>query len=422
MFDKNKIIIIVMIVITLGLGLVIVQISASAKKKISDITIERDTAKADNMNLSAKVAALDKDNKVLQEKITAVTKDVEKLGQEKQELQKAYETLTAEKADLQNQINQLNTQIAAQKEGSAVSAQQEEPAPAGNDAYWGQLLRKKEELQMQVADLRAQLQEYKLTNDKLVRDKKMLELEVDNVNRDENVAKREQDYNKKLADTLAQELAREKNDKFMLKDDVKSLKDENKYLRQQLKSIGDRKSDIETKLASLQSRNSELEANMAKMESFVREKLVQMDSLKQEMQSMKTLPGAQESMGIDVSAIAAQRSDRPSSGSRKGAVELQPIVIRPQQEQFEEELMQQPSGGGSGAIRPGHVLAVNSENNFVIINLGEAAGTQVGDKFTVTNSRNEQVAEIAVIQVRKDISAADIVNARRAIVVGDTVK
>ena len=69
----------------------------------------------------------------------------------------------------------------------------------------------------------------------------------------------------------------------------------------------------------------------------------------------------------------------------------------------------------------GKVISINEGNNFLIINMGKDKGTRIGDMFGVY--RNQRyIARIKVIQVRKDIAAADIIDQVSRIKSEDEVK
>jgi hypothetical protein len=67
------------------------------------------------------------------------------------------------------------------------------------------------------------------------------------------------------------------------------------------------------------------------------------------------------------------------------------------------------------------VVSVNQDNNFVIVDLGERSGIKVGDAFKVYHN-GVQVVSVEVIQVRQDISAADIKQKTAPFSVGDTIR
>ncbi len=69
----------------------------------------------------------------------------------------------------------------------------------------------------------------------------------------------------------------------------------------------------------------------------------------------------------------------------------------------------------------GKVVSVNKDNNFVVVDIGESQNIQVGETLNVYRD-SKYIARLAVIQVRKDISAADIKDQWTDIKVGDIIR
>ena len=61
----------------------------------------------------------------------------------------------------------------------------------------------------------------------------------------------------------------------------------------------------------------------------------------------------------------------------------------------------------SVASLQGEVLAVNKNDNFVIVDLGAERGVQPGAYFDIVRN-NTRIGVIEVIETRREISAADI--------------
>jgi hypothetical protein len=66
-------------------------------------------------------------------------------------------------------------------------------------------------------------------------------------------------------------------------------------------------------------------------------------------------------------------------------------------------------------------VSINKENNFVIIDLGQNSGVNIGDRLSVYRG-DTYVGELEIIQVRTDISAADIKKQSMPIQAGDSVR
>ncbi|MDD5347429.1 MAG: hypothetical protein PHT59_02300 [Candidatus Omnitrophica bacterium] len=402
MQDKTKFIFI-------GLGAVIIvllflffnsfQYAGKLKRDIDGLQEEKNS-------LNAQLSSVTAERKDLQEKLKGTKDDLTKLEKEKAAVDANLQALTAEREQLKTQVADLTVRLtqASQKGEQQVRPREvEEPVSASADAYWAGILKKKAELELKLEGVRADLRGAKLENEQLKREKDRLALDLQSIETDSKDSAREYSYAKKLSDGLTQELAREKTDKFQIMETLKALKTENKFLKQQLKIIYDRKTKLEDKYTQLQDKNAVLETNMAKMEAFVREKILQVDSLRDEL-------------GISASGSAGRQARAgglgPVAMQQKDSVELAPIVVRP---------LDGPRAPAAAASRPATIIAVNRDSNFVIMNAGSSAGIKVGDQYQVFRN-NEPVALIQVIQSREKNSACDIKSENTPIAVGDSVR
>jgi len=195
--------------------------------------------------------------------------------------------------------------------------------------------------------------------------------------------------------SLAQELVRDKKDKILIEEQAKVIKNENVVLRRQLASLNTRKISLEEKLADSQTKTTVLEKRVTELDTVLQDSASRMDSMKKQ-----------------ISAKAS--GQQPEQMRQEDTVELPPIVVRPRQETMALE----PT---IGATLVGKVLAINQDNNFVIVDMGEDNGIKVGNTFKVWRDA-KPIAHLEAIQVRKTISACDIKKQMSPIKVGDQVK
>jgi hypothetical protein len=128
------------------------------------------------------------------------------------------------------------------------------------------------------------------------------------------------------------------------------------------------------------------------------EKISQIESLKEQLDAIR---------------VGAKGEAVPQL-PKKESVELPPIVVRPAPK--EEPAIEEPA-----VALEGKILAINKDNNFVIIDFGSDAGAKVGDAFQVYRD-GKAIANIEVIQARRNISACDIKRESASIKIGDIVK
>ena len=370
----------------------------TAKKNLQR---ERDDLKAENITLNKKIEEDVKYGQGLLEKINSLNSDLEKIFKEKEEIQgrkeqfqKQYEELSKEKEDF---FAKNKDRLLRPEEGA-----RESPLPNTGDTYWTGILQAKSDLELQMENLRSELKTLKIDNEQLQREKGVLELELRGLTHEKTGLEQEMGYQQKLFDNITSERILETNTKRQLQERLGVLKNDNAILKRQLKILSQHKINLETKLQRVQEEKFTFERRFNEMSLLLEERLSQVGDLKQQLGAFRG------GRGPEISA------------PKKESIELPPIVVYPQA--GKASLPQSLPQEKVSAVTPqGKILAVNRENNFVIIDLGQDAGIKIGDTFQVY-SKGESIATIAVIQVRSNITACDIEKEVALISVGDTIR
>ncbi|MFA5157345.1 MAG: hypothetical protein WC532_08220 [Candidatus Omnitrophota bacterium] len=362
------------------------------EREITQVTNERNVLRkqADDIALQ---------RRQLEERFNALNNDMRRLSQEKEELQGRYNLLDKTREDLLGQIKALKERPAPAPAYSAPSARTTAPAaavvsvPPEADAYWGGILQAKTDLEFQLTAVRNELRNYQINSEQLQREKANLEMDLTSLTRDNQDLRRQMEYNQKIMDSVTAELVREKNDKGLIQESVKVIKTENAVLKRQVKALSGRKIVLEKKLTEVQEKNNTLEKRFEEMEVLLKDKMSQVETIKNQM----LMP--------DVATGGKTQDD---------SVQLPPITVRPQ----EDSSAAQPDV--LSAYR-GKVAAVNRDNNFVVIDIGQDTGVNIGDTFQVYRD-DKLIARLETIQVRQNIAACDIKKELSPIKVGDNVR
>ncbi len=335
--------------------------------------------------LDKKLSVSEQEKTRLQERMAAVQKDLNALSSERDDWKKKFELISKEKEDLVAQL-QKQPKEAAPAETKPVTA-----AEPTADEYWAKILKEKAELAIKLKDLNTALKDTHLELAKVKDDKQTLGLELKNSETTRQDLERKLEYDEKLTSTLSFDLVREKNDKNLLVTQLEEMKKNNAQLRSKLQSKEKANITLMNRLNDLQAEKDVLAKKAASMDLALQSKLDDMVSVKKEFETIR-----ETATGVIPSKT----------------VELPPIVVK-------------GSSKGTGAIvvKEGKVIAVNEENNFIVIDLGESKGIRVGNIFKVLRD-NKQIAAVEVIQTRKDIAAADIrqIEPGTKIRVGDLVR
>jgi len=388
MEQKTKFIIIGLI----GFSVICLFLFMQATSSQQMLTRERNDLKTENSVLLSKINKLEGDLKGNQGRIDSLKAERDKVLTDINDLQKKFELVSKSREEL---IEKLKSQQ-SQKQASSV---QQVPIPQNTDAYWGEILQVKTDLEMQLSGVRVQLKDLQISNESLQREKNVLEIDINSLRNEKKDLLRQLDYNQKVLDSMSQEVVREKNDKVRIQDSFKAIKNENTVLDRQLKSLSSRRVALDKKIQDLQEGKNTVEKRLSEMEMMLADKASQITSLKDELDT-----------------IRSGKSSAALEGKPKESVELPAIVVH------SSKLAQPAEKENAGAAGfPGKLLAVNTDNNFVVIDLGVSAGLKPGDTFNVYRA-GKSIGSIEVIQVRDNISACDIKVMSTPLKIGDNIR
>lgn len=379
MEQKTKFIILGLVVVSLISFVFSLQV-ISSRKALEEAKLELER---ENQSLAEKVKAMDT---ALQEKKNAqerLLKDLGEVTKEKDELQAKYSKLESDNASLAEQIQALKTQSVkvAQPQGAE-----------GTDTYWAGILKSKLDLEIKLDKMREQLKDLGISNEQLKRQGLTLDLELKNVKRERDDLARNTEYSQRMIDGLSADLVREKRDKINIQDSLKLIRSENSTLRQQLRGLGSRKTSLERQMQDLEQEKQSLERKLVQMETVLTDQVANANVLKDQLDVVRK-------------AVPAR------SVSAEPSVELPAIIVQPNAQGL----------GQSASGSAGEVLAVNKENNFVVVDVGESAGLKVGDRLNIYR-QDKVIAVVKVIRTRNTISACDIERELLPIRMGDLVK
>lgn len=396
---------------------------------------------ADYQNKETKLLAqakrLEKDQKDLSDRLGQSEKD-------KQGLQQTYDDLKSRSDDLNNQINQItqerddwkgrletirkerddlmqklkdrpakviekvvykDREPAAQEEDAGVTPAVTSPQ---GDEYWAKVLKEKAALQIALDKAKGDADQSALTLGEIRKQNADLQMELKNLTdakqevdrklqEDRDEFARKLKYSEDLSNNLSMEVARARNDQKASEDRTGKIKAQNMALQDQIKQLTGTKLALEKTIASINQDKNKIQNKLDQTEGVIQSRIDEIWKIKQSLdQKITQLPS--------------------QSG---GEVELPPIIINANSQGQAQTQMAMPSPGGSKS--QGTIISVNAANNFVIVDLGEADGSAVGRSLTVYRDNNP-IGNLQVIQVRKDISAADIKQGTAQLKVGDIVR
>ena len=219
-------------------------------------------------------------------------------------------------------------------------------------------------------------------------------MDLTTLTRDNQDLRRQMAYNQKVMDSIIVELTREKNDKGLVQESVKAIKTENEVLKREIKTLSNRKVTLDRRLAEAQEKNSTLEKRFDEMEALLKDKMALAENIK-------------------------TRTEAAPQKMKDESVELPPITVRPPQPAV-SATKSRSEQADTGVFR-GKIVALNRDNNFVVVDIGQDSGVSVGDTFQVYRD-NKLIAKLETIQVRQNIAACDIKDEFSSVRVGDGIR
>ena len=341
---------------------------------------------------------------------------IDEITRERDEGKSQFDQIKKERDDLLVKIDELtqkeSQKLAQEKTEAAVlpsAASPLEPiSPSAipsitDEEYWASVLREKASLEVEINKFKEELSQQTISLVELKEGNAKLQMELDALARVKEDMEREIKNKEQVIDNLSLELTRAKNDRKFAADTIEKLNNENVGFRDELKNFISTKSSLEKSIILLTEDKNKVERKLAESEGLIQNKIDELWGMKNNLdQKMKQ------------AKIPASQRAQPSQKSQD--LELPPIVVRSGQEGGEINQADKESAGLNGQI-----LSINEENNFVIISLGKDSGVAEGDRLNVYRD-SKYIAQIQIIQVRKDISAADIKELTAKLQVGDLVK
>jgi predicted nucleic acid-binding Zn-ribbon protein len=390
----------------------------------------------------SKLADLNNKAKSLQDQADQLNSKVSQTQQEKAQVQSQYDDVKKKSDDLQSQLDQANADrddwknrvetITHERDDlmqklknqpvkivykdrivqapAAVPGQDAIPSSAPDvtsaqgDHYWASVLKQKAALQIEIEKEKSGLDQAALQVVGLKKQNSDLELELKQISNEKDEIVQKIKYGQDLADNLSIDLARSRNDQQAVNDRADKLKEENLQLLSQIRELNSTKLELEKNVSRLTDDKDSMQKKLVETESVIQSRIDDIWKIKQSLD---------------------KKLSENSAGSGTGGMELPPIIVNApnaQQQEQQPQQVQQAAPVPTVGKMEGSIISINETNNFVIADLGQQnSAVSVGNTLKVYRNGN-QVATLEVIQVRRDICAADIKDKSSELKVGDIVK
>ncbi len=348
----------------------------------------------------------------LQGQLAEVSEDRDKWKERIENVKKERDEIMVKVQEMTKKQKEVEDELASYKEKDAEKPAPAEAAPAQNayqvdsspyspvvstttnETDLASLLQEKASLQVKIENLQQELAKNATEIIDLKQNTSNMQIQIDQLTHEKEEMNRDIKYKADMVNNLSLELARTKNDKKFVSDNFEKINQENKDLRNELKKLVTSKSSLEKSIVKMSEDKNQIQKQLEGTEGVIQSKIDEIWEIKN---------------SIDETFKQAKM------GNGSNEVELPPIVVN-------------SSGpavnANPGTINPGlngKVVSINPDNNFVIVDIGEKSGVNAGDTLSVYRD-SKYIAKLEIIQVRKDISAADIKDQWSKIQVGDVIR
>ena len=276
-----------------------------------------------------------------------------------------------------------------------------------SETYWAGILRQKAALEIELQSVKETVSNSNVQMSELKKANSDLEMELGRIKNEKEDIIRKIKYGEDLADNLSVELARARNEQKISQDRAEQMLGENQQLRLDIKQLTTTKVALEKSIANLSEEKGAIEKKLVETENVIQGRIDEIWQIKKDIDvrfENRTAPQSSNQVELAPIVVGVNKNDTVSKASTATASK-----------------QAKPTAVATSRKLQGSVVSVNDENNFVIVDLGEKSGIKVGDAFKVYHS-GAQIGAVEVIQVRQDISAADIKQKISPFSVGDTVR
>ena len=407
---KNTLPLIILLILLLVSGFIAFKFYSDAQKLFKEnASLKDEKVKMLETQQEIKTANAEqaRNLKELQGRLQAAREKVGELKENLSGLETDYKKVQLERDDLKQQLAE-KPKVAYMPPPSSPKEKVEKPGVI--PSYWEDVIRKKAELEALLDDLNKELLDSKSKIAELDKMNKELSLRIDQLSKDKDRLEKDLTFKERTLQIMSKDLVSEKERRKDVSDELEILRDENMQLKQEMIVANDAKLKLQEELKNSSRRREVLEERVSEIEKVLKEKSMVFEQLKDELVDALGTPVGelpQEMPEVE------EETHAPTTSS--SAVELPPIVVKPQGQQL--VTAQSSSTAGSRQKLTGSILAVNARENFVIVDLGEDSGLNPGMQLDVFRG-GKHIGIIEVIETRKEISAADITSMG----IGDSIK
>jgi chromosome segregation ATPase len=373
---NTKIILIICVVFILGIGAIawtFYNQKQALEVENKKLQAEKQVLSDEYDSLKEKYSATERERNDVAQKLSVVNEQLTKLEAEKDSWKNKWQDVSKERDMLVERLNK--SQPAAEISVSTITPQPVlQQAGGASEDHWADFVKEKAALGAKVEDLGKALFEAKNTITKLDKDNKELSIKIDQLSKERERLDEEIRFKERTLRVMSMDLVSEREERSAAVTELRKLRDENVSLKRELVLANKEKLKIQEDLKGTMEKKEGLEDRLSDAENVLKEKTLAFDDLQNQLQRAIT-------------------GGKKLTATESASVELPPIVVKPE-------------APGLKGLR-GEVIAVNTEEKFIVVDIGESSGLRPGALLKVMRG-DKEIATVEVIETRREISAADI--------------
>ncbi len=335
----------------------------------------------DNIELINKNEVLQNENDDFQNKFINLQNEKFDLERRVGVIQQELDLAQNEANSLKNKFNNMTRQrdeLVQRLESSApvtqVISESLKKGPISAQSDWVDFVEKKAFAEARLGNLKKKFFQIKTKLTELDTKNKELSMRISQFYREKEQIIADKKFKERALRVMSMDLVSEREQRAMAVKEAVVLRSENVDLKRSIILANKEKLVLAKDLNAAIEKKEIIENRIADAESVLRQKTLIFGELKEQLEM-------------------AIFDEKKSEYTELTSVELPPIVVK-------------PNLPGLKAIQ-GEVVAVNRDENFVVVNIGEDTGVLPGAELKVLRG-DKMIATLEVIESRKEISAADI--------------
>lgn len=367
--DKSKIIPIILLIVILGVGFIAFTFYTE-RENLTALNQKLEEEKAGlietNSNLQYKYKKVEKEKSDVERRLNMIKEELSKLETESESWKKKWSLVSKERDELVEKLKKSDVPEIRVVEGAGTGYTSED--------HWVDFVQSRASLEAKLEILGKTLFEGKIKIAKMDKENKELSIQMDQLSKEKERLLEAIKFKERTLRIMSMDLVSERESRGSAIDEVKKLRRENVDLKRELIMANKELIKLHDSFKEVVYKRDELEDKITDAGNILKEKSMAFEELQEQLEQV--IEGGKKII---------------SDGS--ASVELPPIVVK-------------PSAPGLKELR-GEIIAVNHEEKFVVVDIGESSGLRPGVLLKIMRGSKE-IGAVEVIETRKEISAADI--------------